>query len=98
MLGKAGFFLFFYVLVRWTLPRFRFDQLMGIAWKVLIPLSIASLIGVMVAREFDMPLVVLPVMSIVLFVAAAALNARRNVPMGVQKTGKIHAPAALANV
>jgi len=98
MLGKASFFLFFYVVVRWTLPRFRFDQLMGIAWKVLIPLSIVNLIGVMVAREFDMPLIVLPLMSLVLIVGAAAVNARRGGPMGVQKTGKIHAPVALANV
>ena len=32
-------FILFYMLVRWTIPRFRFDQLMGLAWKVLIPLA-----------------------------------------------------------
>jgi NADH-quinone oxidoreductase subunit H len=41
---KVGFFLFLYVLVRWTLPRFRYDQLMGIGWKVFIPLSLLSII------------------------------------------------------
>ncbi|MFL5340466.1 MAG: NADH-quinone oxidoreductase subunit NuoH [Gemmataceae bacterium] len=96
ILGKAAFFLVFYVVVRWTLPRFRFDQLMGIAWKVLIPLSIVNLLSVMVVRELDLPLIVLPVISVVLFAAAAAVSARRPGPMGVTKTGNIHAPAALA--
>ena len=35
--------LFFYVWLRATLPRFRFDQLMGLAWKVLIPLSLLNI-------------------------------------------------------
>ncbi len=34
----------FFVWVRWTFPRFRFDQLMRLGWKVLLPLSIVNLI------------------------------------------------------
>jgi NADH-quinone oxidoreductase subunit H len=42
---KVFFFLFLYVWVRGTLPRFRYDQLMGFGWKVLMPLAIANIIG-----------------------------------------------------
>jgi NADH-quinone oxidoreductase subunit H len=44
----AGFFakviglLLFYIIIRWTLPRFRYDQLMNLGWKVMLPLTIAN--------------------------------------------------------
>lgn len=41
---KVVLFLFFYIWLRATLPRFRFDQLMGIAWKVLIPLALVNIL------------------------------------------------------
>ncbi|MGH9507314.1 MAG: NADH-quinone oxidoreductase subunit NuoH [Terriglobales bacterium] len=41
---KVCFFLFLYIWVRGTLPRFRYDQLMGFGWKVLMPLAIANII------------------------------------------------------
>jgi NADH-quinone oxidoreductase subunit H len=41
---KVGFFMWFFVWVRWTLPRFRYDQLMDLGWKVLLPLSVANLV------------------------------------------------------
>ncbi len=43
-LGKVGFFIFFFMWVRWTLPRFRYDQIMKIGWQKLLPLSIGNLI------------------------------------------------------
>lgn len=41
---KVVAFLFFYIWLRATLPRFRFDQLMGLAWKVLLPLAILNIV------------------------------------------------------
>ncbi|WP_306349684.1 NADH-quinone oxidoreductase subunit NuoH [Flavobacterium sp. '19STA2R22 D10 B1'] len=44
LFAKICFFIFFYMWVRWTIPRFRYDQLMRLGWKILIPLSIANII------------------------------------------------------
>lgn len=41
---KICFFIFFYMWVRWTIPRFRYDQLMNLGWKMLIPLAIANIV------------------------------------------------------
>lgn len=44
-LGKIVFSIFFFMWVRWTLPRFRYDQVMNIGWKKLLPLAIANLLA-----------------------------------------------------
>lgn len=42
--AKILLFIFFFMWVRWTLPRFRYDQLMNLGWKMLIPLAIANIV------------------------------------------------------
>ena len=41
---KVGLALFFFIWVRWTFPRFRYDQLMRLGWKVLLPLAVLQLV------------------------------------------------------
>ena len=41
---KTVFFIFFFIWVRWTIPRFRYDQLMRLGWKSLLPLAIVNVI------------------------------------------------------
>jgi NADH-quinone oxidoreductase subunit H len=42
--AKIGFFVFFYIWVRWTLPRFRYDQLMSLGWKFMLPVALAYIV------------------------------------------------------
>jgi len=43
--------IFFFMLVRWSWPRFRFDQLMALAWKVMLPLGLVNLVAVAILSE-----------------------------------------------
>src|SRR6476619_2619149 len=45
LLAKSFFFLFLFIWIRWTIPRFRYDQLMNLGWKKLIPLALINMIA-----------------------------------------------------
>ncbi|MBD3871500.1 MAG: NADH-quinone oxidoreductase subunit H [Acidobacteria bacterium] len=47
--SKVAMLLWFFVWVRWTLPRFRYDQLMALGWKVMVPLAVLNFLWVGVA-------------------------------------------------
>ena len=51
-IGKICAFLFFYIWIRGTLPRFRFDQLMNFGWKFLLPLALANVILTIIVVYF----------------------------------------------
>jgi NADH-quinone oxidoreductase subunit H len=74
LLAKVGVVIAFIMVIRWTIPRFRFDQLMGLAWKVLIPLSLANMVTVMVVKQFELKLWWLTAGNIALFTAAGMIG------------------------
>ncbi|MGV3561012.1 NADH-quinone oxidoreductase subunit NuoH [Larkinella arboricola] len=53
LFGKIFFFIFFFMWVRWTLPRFRYDQLMNLGWKSFIPLSVLNVVVTGFGLLFD---------------------------------------------
>lgn len=52
---KTFFVIFGFMLIRWSWPRFRFDQLMSLAWKVMLPLGVLNLVMVAVITELQHP-------------------------------------------
>jgi NADH-quinone oxidoreductase subunit H len=47
--AKTLFFLFTFIWIRWTLPRFRYDQLMSLGWKIMLPVALAYIVIVATA-------------------------------------------------
>lgn len=50
--AKVAFFLFVFVWVRWTVPRFRYDQLMHLGWKVLVPIGLFNIALISIFKVF----------------------------------------------
>ncbi|MCY7349820.1 MAG: NADH-quinone oxidoreductase subunit NuoH [Cytophagaceae bacterium] len=76
--GKIFFFIFFYMWVRWTLPRFRYDQLMNLGWKTLIPLAILNIVVTGAGLLFDFkPATWLIVIFVVVLAVISAAQPRK---------------------
>jgi NADH-quinone oxidoreductase subunit H len=52
LFGKVMAMILFFMLARWSWPRFRFDQLMALAWKVVLPLGLVNVVAVAMAVEY----------------------------------------------
>jgi NADH-quinone oxidoreductase subunit H len=55
LMSKVFLVILFFMLARWSWPRFRFDQLMSLAWKVMLPLGLVNLIAVACVNELLHP-------------------------------------------
>ncbi|MFM1858367.1 MAG: hypothetical protein RLZ05_1427, partial [Bacteroidota bacterium] len=44
LMAKVSFLLFVFIWIRWTIPRFRYDQLMNLGWKKMIPLALFNML------------------------------------------------------
>jgi len=75
--GKITLLLFIMMWIRWTLPRFRFDQLMKLAWRGLIPITLAVMVGtgLLVFMKFDVATYwwMYTLLNVVVAVGAAAI-------------------------
>jgi NADH-quinone oxidoreductase subunit H len=85
LLAKVGAVITFIMVIRWTIPRFRFDQLMALNWKVFIPLSLANLLGMMIVKQYDLSLWwMLPFSAaLVVVITGVSLWMTRGVPENV---------------
>jgi hypothetical protein len=84
---KVSCFLFVYIWFRGTFPRYRFDQLMALGWKTLIPISLANLVLVALAaldgfRGLRILGAILWVFAIGAFLIVTRLNASKKWPQG----------------
>ena len=84
---KVVFFIFFYIWVRWTLPRFRYDQLMSLGWKFLLPVCLGYIVVVAslmlglealgIRRGLVFGLIFLAVNAVILFVVFVVFDRGR---------------------
>jgi NADH-quinone oxidoreductase subunit H len=97
LISKAFFFICVMIMLRWTIPRFRFDQLMELAWRVMIPLSLANLLMVMFCAHFGASRWWLLPGSLMLFAAWGMISASLRDAERRAKPGYVRKKAVLAH-
>ncbi len=79
--AKVGFFAFVFIWVRWTLPRFRYDQLMRLGWVWFLPLALLNVVITATSVAFGLPWLAWAVLAVVAGLGVAALfSGTRRVP------------------
>ena len=96
LVSKVGVVVAFIMLLRWSLPRFRFDQLMGLAWKGLIPLGLLNLLCVAVVLTLDLPKHYLAFTA--LFLVAGSMISARHLQMTINRPRSEGRPATNVNL
>lgn len=79
--GKVGLVILLYMWVRWTLPRFRFDQVMSLCWKGLVPLSMALLLGSALIVYFECPWWMYTALNVFLLLVLVLIAAMQSKPL-----------------
>ena len=84
--GKTVCFIIFYMLIRWTILRFRFDQLMHLAWKIMLPISIVSFTVLIFVMHFkpigDLSIWIMLPVSLVILIVSGFVGIRKSVQSG----------------
>lgn len=79
--AKIGVFIAAYMVVRWSLPRFRYDQLMRLAWKSFVPMGLVILAGQIVIVYFGWSQWISLPLNLAVLVAGAAISLRSKTPI-----------------
>ncbi len=98
--GKMLFFLFAFIWVRWTLPRFRYDQLMALGWAWFLPIALLNIVltAGALAFERDWVLYLLPVVLVAAALIAAWFKYRHDDDNDVPKLARSSQLAGVAGV
>ena len=92
LLAKVSVFIVVIQMLRWTIPRFRFDQLMSLAWLCLIPLAMVNIVMAMVVKQFELNEWWLLPGSAAIFLAAGLMGTQSTKPFARRVAAPIETP------